>query len=77
MLDSEALSCRDIARMCSSKVTERQARSILTSRLGAGETGVAARRTKGTWLATLGWWLGAGNGATIVRRPIHTDLTRK
>lgn len=60
MLDSEALSARNIARLHADLVTERGARRVLLTSARAGQTGrvVAGGPLKvhGTWLATLSWW---------------------
>ena len=58
MLESEALSCRDIARIWD--VPETDARRLLRERVKAGKDGFTVEggplKIQGTWLATLGWW---------------------
>jgi hypothetical protein len=60
MLDSEALSARDIARLYADLLTERDARRLLLASVRAGQTGRVVDggplKVHGTWLATLSWW---------------------
>lgn len=60
MIDSEALSARDIARLFPDTIAERDARRLLLDRVRAGETGWDVDggpiRVHRIWLATLAWW---------------------
>ena len=58
MLDSEALSASDAARVFG--VDERACRHLLLAHLRAGQDGFTTDggplKVRGAWLATLSWW---------------------